>query len=75
LKPANGQPASPANGGTISFAAPGGAAAGLFHQSALSGGGKGEGAVGPRGWAPNACAGSVRDVAGNTLAAYCGKPE
>ena len=75
LKPANGQPASHANGGMVSFAAPSRTAVVLFHQAALSLGGKDEGAVGPRGWAPNAYAGYVRDPDGNKLAAYCFKPE
>jgi catechol 2,3-dioxygenase-like lactoylglutathione lyase family enzyme len=75
LKPANGQPASHANGGTISFAAPSRAAVAAFHKAALAAGGKDEGAVGPRGWAPNAYAGYVRDLDGNKLAAYCFKPE
>jgi hypothetical protein len=29
------------------------------------------GAVGPRGWAPNAYAGYARDLDGNKIAAYC----
>lgn len=71
LKPANGQPATHANGGTISFRAPSRAAVGAFHKAALAAGGVDEGAVGPRGWAPNAYAGYVRDLDGNKLAAYC----
>jgi catechol 2,3-dioxygenase-like lactoylglutathione lyase family enzyme len=70
LKPANGQPATHANGGTISFRAPNRAAVAGFHRAALSAGGTDEGAVGPRGWAPNAYAGYVRDLDGNKLAAY-----
>ena len=70
LKPANGQPASVANGGTISFAAPNRAAVAGFHRAALAAGGKDEGAVGPRGFAPHAYAGYVRDLDGNTLACY-----
>src|SRR6201996_3000045 len=70
LKPANGQPATHANGGTVSFRAPNRAAVAAFHRAALSGGGTDEGAVGPRGWAPNAYAGYVRDLDGNKLAAY-----
>jgi catechol 2,3-dioxygenase-like lactoylglutathione lyase family enzyme len=70
LKPANGQPATHANGGTISFRAPNRAAVAAFHRAALSAGGVDEGAVGPRGWAPNAYAGYVRDLDGNKLAAY-----
>ncbi len=65
LKPANGAPATFANGGTISFE----------HKAALAAGGKDEGAVGPRGFWPNAYAGYVRDLDGNKLAAYCRKAE
>jgi catechol 2,3-dioxygenase-like lactoylglutathione lyase family enzyme len=75
LKPANGQPASFANGGTISFAAPSRAAVAAFHKAALELGGRDEGAVGPRSWHPTAYAGYVRDLDGNKLAAYCFKPE
>ena len=70
LKPSNGQPACPANGGTISFAAPNRAAVAAFHKAALAAGGVDEGAVGPRGWAPNAYAGYARDLDGNKIAAY-----
>ena len=71
LKPANGSPATFANGGTISFLAPDRAAVAAFHKAALAAGGVDEGAVGPRGWAPNAYAGYVRDFDGNKIAAYC----
>jgi len=70
LKPANGQPATFANGGTISFVAPNRAAVAAFHKAALVAGGVDEGAVGPRGWAPNAYAGYARDLDGNKIAAY-----
>lgn len=75
LTPADGNPACPANGGTISFAAPSRAAVAAFHKAALDLGGKDEGAVGPRGFWPNAHAGYVRDLDGNKLAAYCRNPE
>jgi catechol 2,3-dioxygenase-like lactoylglutathione lyase family enzyme len=75
LKPANGQPASHANGGTISFAAPSRAAVAAFHKAALAAGGTDEGAVGPRSWHPTAYAGYCRDLDGNKLAAYCFKAE
>ena len=71
LKPANGQPATCANGGTISFLAPSRSAVAAFHQAALAAGGVDEGAVGPRGWAANAFAGYARDLDGNKIAAYC----
>jgi len=75
LKPANGQPATFANGGTISFVAPNRAAVAAFHRAALAAGGKDEGAVGPRGWHPHAYGAYVRDLDGNKLATYCLKPE
>ena len=70
LKPANGNAATSANGGTISFVAPNRAAVAAFHKAALAAGGVDEGAVGPRGWAPNAFAGYARDLDGNKIAAY-----
>src|SRR5579862_3929555 len=71
LKPANGKPATFANGGTVSFLAPNRAAVAAFHKAALAAGGVDEGAVGPRGWAPNAYASYARDLDGNKIAAYC----
>jgi catechol 2,3-dioxygenase-like lactoylglutathione lyase family enzyme len=70
LKPANGQPATVGNGVTVSFVADKRAAVAGFHQAALALGGKDEGAVGPRGWAPNAYAGYCRDLDGNKICAY-----
>jgi catechol 2,3-dioxygenase-like lactoylglutathione lyase family enzyme len=70
LKPANGKPATFANGGTVSFQAPNRTAVAAFHKAALAAGGADEGAVGPRGWAPNAYAGYARDLDGNKIAAY-----
>ncbi|HEX5318345.1 MAG TPA: VOC family protein, partial [Stellaceae bacterium] len=75
LKPANGQPASVANGGTISFAAASREAVAGFHKAAMAQGAKDEGAVGPRSWHPTAYAGYCRDLDGNKLAAYCFKAE
>ncbi|SOS33222.1 VOC family protein [Pseudomonas syringae group genomosp. 3] len=70
LKPANGQPATVGNGVTVSFEAPNRAAVKAFHEAALSLGAKDEGAVGERGWAPNAFAAYARDLDGNKLAVY-----
>jgi catechol 2,3-dioxygenase-like lactoylglutathione lyase family enzyme len=70
LKPANGQPATVGNGVTVSFEAPNRTAVRAFHETALALGGPDEGAVGPRGWAPNAFAGYTRDPDGNKLAVY-----
>jgi len=75
LKPANGQPATHANGGTVSFIAPSRAAVTAFHKAALAAGGKDEGAVGPRSFWPHAYAGYCRDLDSNKLAAYCREPE
>ena len=75
LTPADGRPASAANGGTVSFLAPSRAAVDGFHKAALAAGAKDEGAVGPRGFWPNAYAGYCRDLDGNKLAAYCTKAE
>jgi catechol 2,3-dioxygenase-like lactoylglutathione lyase family enzyme len=75
LKPANGQPATYANGGTVSFEAPNRAAVAAFHKAALAAGGKDEGAVGPRSWLPHAYGAYARDLDGNKLAVYCLKPE
>jgi len=71
LKPANGLPATYANGGTIGFLAPNRAAVAEFHRRALAAGSVDEGAVGPRSWKPNAYAGYVRDLDGNKIVAYC----
>ena len=75
LTPADGKAATSANGGTVSFSAPSRAAVAAFHAAALAQGGKDEGAVGPRGFWPNAYAGYCRDLDGNKLAAYCTKAE
>ena len=64
LTPADGKPACPANGGTVSFEAPSRAAVAAFHKAALAAGGKDEGAVGPR--SPGRChalAGTARVLA------------
>jgi catechol 2,3-dioxygenase-like lactoylglutathione lyase family enzyme len=75
LTPADGKAATAANGGTVSFEAPSRAAVDAFHKAALAAGAKDEGAVGPRGFWPNAYAGYCRDLDGNKLAAYCRKAE
>lgn len=70
-KPGNGQPATYANGGTVSFAAPSRAAVHEFHKAALANGGSDEGAPGPRSFTPTAYAAYVRDPDGNKLCTYC----
>lgn len=72
-KPANGQPASYANGGTIGFQAPTREAVRQFHAAGLANGGKDEGAPGPRSFTPTAYAAYLRDPDGNKICAYCFK--
>jgi hypothetical protein len=55
--------------------APRRAAVAAFHRAAVAAGGKDEGAVGPRGFWPNAYGGYCRDLDGNKRAAYCTKSE
>lgn len=69
-KPANGEPATAANGGTLGFAAPNRAAVRAFHAAALANGGSDEGAPGPRPFSPTAYAAYVRDPDGNKIAAF-----
>ena len=73
-KPGNGQAATFANGGTISFAAPSRAAVHEFHKAALAAGGKDEGQPGPRAFTPTAYAAYVRDPDGNKICSYCFLP-
>ena len=73
-KPGNGQPATHANGGTISFAAPTRAAVHKFHEVALANGAKDEGLPGPRSFTPTAYAAYVRDPDGNKICTYCFLP-
>ncbi|MDD3765225.1 MAG: VOC family protein [Nevskiales bacterium] len=74
-QPFNGEPATYANGGTVSFAAHSRAAVDAFHKVALAHGGRDEGAPGPRPFSPTAYAAYVRDPDGNKLCAYCFVPE
>ena len=75
LTPADGKPATAANGGTIGLKAPSRAAVDAFHAGALSQGGVCAGPPGPRPFAPNAYCAYVRDPEGNKLAAVCMAPE
>jgi len=75
LNPTNGEPATVGNGVTIGFQAPSRKAVDEFHAAGLSAGGKDEGAPGPRGFAPNAYAGYLRDLDGNKIVAVCMKAE
>lgn len=73
-RPGNGLPATYANGGTISFAAPSRAAVHAFHQAALTLGAQDEGEPGPRSFTPTAYAAYVRDPDGNKICTYCFAP-
>ena len=72
-KPANGQPATHANGGTIGFHAASREAVRKFHAAGVASGGKDEGAPGPRSFTPTAYAAYLRDPDGNKICAYCFK--
>lgn len=69
LKPANGEAASGANGGTVGFVAADKAAVDAFHAAGIANGGTDEGAPGPRGL-PDSYAAYLRDPAGNKICAY-----
>lgn len=70
--PADGNAASPANGGTVGFAAPGTAAVDAWHAAGLANGGTCEGAPGRRPHAPGKTyAAYLRDPDGNKLCASC----
>jgi catechol 2,3-dioxygenase-like lactoylglutathione lyase family enzyme len=73
-KPANGQAACHANGGTLGFVAPTRASVHEFHKAGLANGGTDEGAPGPRSFTPTAYAAYLRDPAGNKICAYCFAP-
>jgi catechol 2,3-dioxygenase-like lactoylglutathione lyase family enzyme len=71
-KPANGAPATFANGGTIGFKASDVAAVDAFHAAGLANGGTDEGAPGHRPNAPGKSYGAyLRDPDGNKLCAFC----
>lgn len=75
-KPANGEPATFANGGTIGFAAPGKEAVDAFHAAGLANGGTCEGEPGLRPQAPGRAYGAyLRDPDGNKICAFCQLPE
>ncbi|MBV7255684.1 VOC family protein [Pacificimonas sp. WHA3] len=67
-KPANGDEATYANGGTVGFQAKDRAAVDAFHAAGLANGGADEGAPGPRAGAYGAY---LRDPDGNKICAFC----
>lgn len=71
LKPANGEAACHANGGTIGFTASTRAEVNAFHAAGLANGGTDEGEPGPRTFTPTAYAAYLRDPDGNKICAYC----
>ena len=70
-KPANGQPACHANGGTLGFKANTRDAVHKFHAAGLASGGTDEGEPGPRDFTPTAYAAYLRDPCGNKICTYC----
>jgi catechol 2,3-dioxygenase-like lactoylglutathione lyase family enzyme len=70
--PANGEPASAANGATIGFAASSAAAVDAFHAAGLANGGTCDGAPGPRVSAGGAYGAYLRDPVGNKICAFHG---
>lgn len=74
--PANGEPATVANGFTVGFAAADMAAVDAFHAAGLANGGTDEGAPGHRPNAPGKAYGAyLRDPDGHKLCAFCQMPE
>ncbi|MCF8473530.1 MAG: VOC family protein [Emcibacter sp.] len=71
LKPADGNDATPANGGTLGFVAKNRDAVHKFHAAGLANGGTDEGLPGPRTFSPTAYAAYLRDPYGNKVCAYC----
>lgn len=71
MTPANGEPATPSNGGTIGFAGPDAASIDAFHAAGLANGGTDEGAPGIRAGAGNAYGAYLRDPTGNKICAFC----
>lgn len=71
-KPADGEAATFANGGTVGLAAPNVAAVDAWHAAGLANGGSCGGAPGSRPNAPgNSYGGYLRDPDGNKLCAFC----
>ena len=72
LKPFNGEPHVPGNGGHVAFLAPDRASVDAFHAKVLEMGGTSEGAPGLRPhYHPNYYGAYVRDPEGNKLQAVC----
>lgn len=69
--PADGNPATPANGATISFTAPSRDAVDSFHAAGILNGGADAGLPGPRTFTPSAYAAYLRDPDGNKICTYC----
>lgn len=75
MMPANGEPATPSNGGTIGFAGADKEAVDAFHAAGIANGGTDEGAPGIRaGAGPNAYGAYLRDPTGNKICAFCQLP-
>lgn len=72
MTPANGDPATASNGGTVGFSGSSAAAIDAFHAAGVANGGTDEGAPGFRANAgPNAYGAYLRDPTGNKICAFC----
>lgn len=71
LRPLEGDQATVANGGTVSFKAPSRAAVDAFHAKGLAAGGTDAGKPGLRSAVPHAYGAYLRDPDGNKICAYC----
>jgi catechol 2,3-dioxygenase-like lactoylglutathione lyase family enzyme len=70
-QPYNGEPAKPANGATLGFAAADDATVDAWHAAGVAAGGTCEGEPGPRAAAPNNSRGAyLRDPDGNKICAF-----
>lgn len=71
FSPADGSPATAANGGTIGFNAATRDAVHKFHAAGIANGGTCEGEPGPRAFTPTSYAAYLRDPDGNKICAFC----
>ncbi|KKC24228.1 VOC family protein [Sphingomonas sp. SRS2] len=74
-RPANGEPATFANGGTVGLAASSRKSVDEFHAAGLGNGGTCDGKPGKRAFHPDAYGAYLRDPEGNKICAYSYVPD